>query len=140
LTSSDPAVPSQFHHQTIDPTTTTTRNQGAPHSGVSQDAPVLRDEVERLKARVCQLEQQLAETNLHVPVHGEAEQDQIQQNLENSEDSQPLEPVTELLPNQISRYSRQLLLQDGFGVEGQRKLLSSSVLVIGAGGIGSTGV
>ena len=40
---------------------------------------------------------------------------------------------------QIERYSRQLLLQDGFGVEGQLKLLSSSVLIIGAGGIGSTG-
>lgn len=40
---------------------------------------------------------------------------------------------------QIERYSRQLLLEDGFGVEGQCKLLSSSVLVVGAGGIGSTG-
>ena len=36
------------------------------------------------------------------------------------------------------RYYRQLLLLDGFGVLGQRKLLSSSVLVVGAGGIGST--
>ena len=41
--------------------------------------------------------------------------------------------------DQIERYSRQLLLQDGFGVGGQQKLLSSSVLIIGAGGIGSTG-
>jgi hypothetical protein len=40
---------------------------------------------------------------------------------------------------QIERYSRQLLLHGGFGVEGQLKLLSSSVLVVGAGGIGSTG-
>lgn len=47
---------------------------------------------------------------------------------------------TALSAAQIERYSRQLLLNDGFGVEGQRKLLSSSVLVIGAGGIGSTGV
>eukprot|EP00547_Thalassionema_nitzschioides_P016724 CAMPEP_0194251488 /NCGR_PEP_ID=MMETSP0158-20130606/25489_1 /TAXON_ID=33649 /ORGANISM="Thalassionema nitzschioides, Strain L26-B" /LENGTH=655 /DNA_ID=CAMNT_0038988635 /DNA_START=188 /DNA_END=2151 /DNA_ORIENTATION=- len=39
---------------------------------------------------------------------------------------------------QIERYARQLLLQDGFGVGGQCKLLSSSVLVVGAGGIGST--
>ena len=39
--------------------------------------------------------------------------------------------------DQISRYPRQLLLLDGFGVLGQRKLLSSSVLVVGAGGIGS---
>ena len=40
---------------------------------------------------------------------------------------------------QIERYSRQLLLQGGFGVEGQLRLLKSSVLVVGAGGIGSTG-
>jgi len=36
--------------------------------------------------------------------------------------------VAELTPDQISRYSRQLLLNDGFGVKGQQKLLSSSVL------------
>lgn len=39
----------------------------------------------------------------------------------------------------IERYSRQLLLHGGFGVQGQAKLLSSSVLIVGAGGIGSTG-
>jgi len=39
---------------------------------------------------------------------------------------------------QIERYSRQLLLRGGFGVEGQLKMLNSSVLVVGAGGIGST--
>jgi adenylyltransferase and sulfurtransferase len=48
-----------------------------------------------------------------------------------------------LLPNgltceQIERYSRQLLLTDGFGVTGQVRLQQSSVLVVGAGGIGST--
>lgn len=46
--------------------------------------------------------------------------------------------VEKLSVDNIVRYSRQLLLQDGFGVEGQLKLLSSSVLVVGAGGIGST--
>ncbi len=44
-----------------------------------------------------------------------------------------------LEPEQIERYSRQLLLNQGFGVEGQQKLLKSKVLVVGAGGIGSTG-
>ena len=39
-----------------------------------------------------------------------------------------LEEVSELSPNQLERYSRQLLLSDGFGVAGQKKLLSSSVL------------
>jgi hypothetical protein len=41
--------------------------------------------------------------------------------------------------DEIERYSRQLLLRDGFGVAGQHKLSSSSVLIVGAGGIGSTG-
>ena len=50
----------------------------------------------------------------------------------------PLKPVLSLAPDQITRYSRQLLLNDGFGIVGQCKLLSSSILVIGAGGIGST--
>ncbi|HEX3030598.1 MAG TPA: HesA/MoeB/ThiF family protein [Clostridia bacterium] len=38
--------------------------------------------------------------------------------------------------NQILRYSRQLILKE-VGAEGQEKLLSSKVLVIGAGGLGS---
>ncbi|KAL0886799.1 hypothetical protein Bca101_010782 [Brassica carinata] len=41
-----------------------------------------------------------------------------------------------MTPDQIYRYSRQLLLPS-FGVEGQSNLLKSSVLVIGAGGLGS---
>lgn len=46
--------------------------------------------------------------------------------------------VTKLSMDQVVRYSRQLLLQDGFGIKGQCSLLSASVLVVGAGGIGST--
>ena len=38
------------------------------------------------------------------------------------------ELVAVLTPDQISRYSRQLLLNDGFGVKGQQTLLSSTVL------------
>ena len=38
--------------------------------------------------------------------------------------------------NQLLRYSRHLLLDD-LGVEGQRRLLASHALVIGAGGLGS---
>jgi hypothetical protein len=44
-----------------------------------------------------------------------------------------------LNPDQIRRYSRQLLVRGGFGVDGQARLLNSSVLIVGAGGIGSTG-
>ena len=51
----------------------------------------------------------------------------------------PLLPENGLSATHIERYSRQLLLREGFGVKGQRKLLNSSVLIVGAGGIGSTG-
>ena len=37
---------------------------------------------------------------------------------------------------QLERYSRNILLK-GVGIKGQEKLLSSKVLVIGAGGLGS---
>ncbi|KAF0891960.1 hypothetical protein E2562_011339 [Oryza meyeriana var. granulata] len=45
-------------------------------------------------------------------------------------------PADGLPADMIYRYSRHLLLPD-FGVEGQRKLSRSSVLVVGAGGLGS---
>jgi adenylyltransferase/sulfurtransferase len=44
----------------------------------------------------------------------------------------------DLTPDEIERYSRQLITSNSFGVAGQRKLLASRVLVIGAGGIGSS--
>ena len=42
----------------------------------------------------------------------------------------------EFTDEQIERYSRHILL-DGIGGEGQKKLLASSALVVGAGGLGS---
>src|SRR4029077_16373135 len=39
-------------------------------------------------------------------------------------------------PDQVSRYARHLILPE-VGGAGQRKLLSSSVLLLGAGGLGS---
>lgn len=56
-----------------------------------------------------------------------------QKKMDNNEASQEA-----LTKDQVERYSRQLLLSEGFGVTGQVKLLNSKVLVIGAGGIGST--
>ena len=41
--------------------------------------------------------------------------------------------------NQIERYSRNILLKE-VGIKGQEKLLSSKVLVIGAGGLGSPAI
>ena len=48
----------------------------------------------------------------------------------------PIETPTTLTPEQIDRYSRHLLIPE-VGLAGQRKLLDSSVLLIGAGGLGS---
>ena len=49
---------------------------------------------------------------------------------------QPLFPlVSELGVSAVSRYSRQILL-DEVGIEGQLKLASASVLIVGAGGLG----
>ncbi len=45
-------------------------------------------------------------------------------------------PVEELSKHEISRYSRHLLIPE-VGLEGQRRLKSCKVLVIGAGGLGS---
>lgn len=45
-------------------------------------------------------------------------------------------PVEELSKHEISRYSRHLLIPE-VGMEGQKRLKSSKVLVIGAGGLGS---
>ena len=44
--------------------------------------------------------------------------------------------LPELSPNEMKRYSRHLILPE-VGVSGQRKLKAASVLVIGAGGLGS---
>ena len=42
----------------------------------------------------------------------------------------------ELTSTQKQRYNRHLIL-DGFGKEGQQRLLQSKVLIVGAGGLGS---
>ena len=47
-----------------------------------------------------------------------------------------VEPNAELTSDEISRYSRHLLIPE-FGLEGQQRLKASKVLVIGAGGLGS---
>ena len=44
--------------------------------------------------------------------------------------------MSRLGPEQLERYKRHLLL-DGVGPTGQERLLAGSVLVIGAGGLGS---
>lgn len=88
----------------------------------------LREEVAILKKRIEEMENETknnADSNCTL-------------HLETADDIPSMPPIQMLQPDQISRYSRQLLLNDGFGVSGQKQLLSSSILVVGAGGIGST--
>lgn len=47
-----------------------------------------------------------------------------------------VEPTQELGPEEIARYSRHLLLPE-VGIEGQRRLKSARILVVGAGGLGA---
>ncbi len=95
-----------------------------------QDIYALRAEIKFLKTRIAELE-----------ISNKVDETTLKEEPSRESTSIPvLTPVQTLRPDQISRYSRQLLLNNGFGVEGQKKLLSTSVLVIGAGGIGSTAI
>ncbi|HNA52097.1 MAG TPA: ThiF family adenylyltransferase, partial [Mycobacterium sp.] len=47
-----------------------------------------------------------------------------------------VEPAAELTRDEVSRYSRHLIIP-GLGVVGQKRLKNARVLVIGAGGLGS---
>src|SRR5258705_7760218 len=47
-----------------------------------------------------------------------------------------MSPAKGFTPDQVARYARHLILPE-VGGAGQRKLLSSSVLLLGAGGLGS---
>jgi adenylyltransferase/sulfurtransferase len=48
----------------------------------------------------------------------------------------PRDRLPELSPQEMQRYSRHLLLPE-VGVEGQRRLQASSVLLVGTGGLGA---
>src|SRR5690349_909017 len=47
-----------------------------------------------------------------------------------------VQPPVELSQNEVVRYSRHLIMPE-VGVEGQKRLKASSILLIGAGGLGS---
>src|ERR1700738_168975 len=47
-----------------------------------------------------------------------------------------MSPLPELSPNEVARYSRHLIMPE-VGMDGQKRLKASGVLLIGAGGLGS---
>ncbi|GAB4849678.1 Adenylyltransferase and sulfurtransferase MOCS3 [Ancistrocladus abbreviatus] len=104
-------------------------------SNVGDGSEILR-EIESLKAskkdidaRISALEAELRQISLH---------NNNDASCRNYKASFPPIPNTNhnLPPDAIYRYSRHLLLPS-FGVQGQSNLLNSSVLVVGAGGLGS---
>ena len=123
----------------------TSRNNGNSDTNCNDDEKnetiiALQEEIALLKQRIHTLEYIRDEELWH---GGENVPASLTKSSAYKSDSindipHPLKPVLSLTPDQITRYSRQLLLNDGFGIVGQCKLLSSSILVIGAGGIGST--
>jgi adenylyltransferase/sulfurtransferase len=116
--------------------------------GSGDDVPQIFRELETLKAsksdienRISVLEAQLRELN-KLPTGNGAVLGNITSDDKSSDSSSIFQSIStvdfghELSPDMIYRYSRHLLLPS-FGVEAQAKLLKSSILVIGAGGLGS---
>lgn len=93
-------------------------------------------ELERLRAEKEELETRISLLEAHLNRDSVAASDSSSPNplSASCEDGAAEDGV--LTPEMIHRYSRHLLLPD-FGVEGQLSLIKSSILVVGAGGLGS---
>ncbi|KAK3030021.1 hypothetical protein RJ639_038120 [Escallonia herrerae] len=99
------------------------------------DSSAILREIETLKSSKSEIDRRISEL--------EAQLRQIRQNDAASSDGS-CAPILKrsssfghgLPPDMIYRFSRHLLLPS-FGVEGQANLLKSSILVVGAGGLGS---
>jgi adenylyltransferase and sulfurtransferase len=112
-----------------------------------QTIALLQEEIKQLR-----LENERLKRGFQEPAELEASADQARRNYHVYTSVPPISPlpaVTKLSPHHVERYSRQILvsatnsssscsIQSWIGVSGQCSLLSSSVLVVGAGGIGST--
>ncbi|MCL7045245.1 hypothetical protein MKW94_013806 [Papaver nudicaule] len=104
-------------------------------NGVDSSSSLIRQELEKLKAekkdienRISVLEAQLSNDAVTKETDSSSCPNSLLNIDSNSEHG--------LSPDMIYRYSRHLLLPN-FGVQGQSNLLKSSILVIGAGGLGS---
>ncbi|CAN4103991.1 unnamed protein product [Withania somnifera] len=101
----------------------------------SVEATRILQEIDALKSNKSKIEQQISalEAQLH---QLELNSNAISYSSSSSLSNGDLGSSNSLSADMIYRYSRHLLLPS-FGVQGQANLLKSSVLVIGAGGLGS---
>ncbi|PRQ31958.1 putative transferase [Rosa chinensis] len=104
---------------------------GGEVSAILRDLESLKASKSEIELRISALEARLQEINLQQP-NGAVSNGSCAP-LPSSVDSGY---GHDLSPQMIYRYSRQLLLPS-FGVQAQSKLLKSSILVVGAGGLGS---
>ncbi|XP_058763860.1 adenylyltransferase and sulfurtransferase MOCS3-like [Vicia villosa] len=96
-------------------------------SEILQQLETLKEEKSKIDHKISLLEAQLKEINL---------QNAAAASSSSSNDSVRY-PTNGLEPHMIHRYSRHLVLPS-FGVQGQANLLKSSILVVGAGGLGAS--
>ncbi|GAA0152489.1 ubiquitin-protein ligase [Lithospermum erythrorhizon] len=101
----------------------------------SNNVSEIMTEIETLKSTKSQIETRISllESQLH-HLQNISTSDKLNNN--NCNDNPQVNFENGLTTDQIYRYSRHLLLPS-FGVQAQAKLLKSSILVIGAGGLGS---
>ncbi|WJX59523.1 Adenylyltransferase and sulfurtransferase MOCS3 [Trifolium repens] len=92
-------------------------------SEILQELESLKNEKTKIEHKISLLEAQLKDINLQKQVSA------------SSNGSSPY-PTNGLEPHMIHRYSRHLVLPS-FGVQGQANLSKSSILVVGAGGLGA---
>ncbi|CAJ2633929.1 unnamed protein product [Trifolium pratense] len=92
-------------------------------SEILQQLESLKNEKTKIEHKISHLEAQLKDINLQKQVSA------------SSNGSSPY-ATNGLEPHMIHRYSRHLVLPS-FGVQGQANLLKSSILVVGAGGLGA---
>ncbi|KAK6183525.1 hypothetical protein SNE40_010995 [Patella caerulea] len=86
---------------------------------------LLKDELSKRDAEIAKLKMALQEKEKQLSLRTDVTEEALK----------PLKQVNKLSNESISRYSRQLILPE-LGVTGQVKLTNSSVLIVGAGGLG----
>ncbi|KAG0238942.1 Molybdenum cofactor synthesis protein 3 [Actinomortierella wolfii] len=93
--------------------------------------------IEALTARLRQLEQQNEALKQEVAAL-RLEQSSLRKDVSTlqHDHTTPFEKVAKLTNPEIARYGRQLILP-GFGIQGQLDLRNSSMLIVGAGGLGA---